>query len=168
MLPTDARGVARILAQNLNVLLDALPKTGGGRPELASRMGIGDKTLGFLKAGTGNPTLENIVKVARFFRKEPWQLLKPKDQQSEAASDHPVDIELLVESMAAAQRTFHDMDRNPSNQSLAAATVFVYTHAIKGKRMDEAADLVRKQIEKTKESAIDFTPKGSAGVASIT
>lgn len=161
MLPTDARSAAKILAQNVNALLDALPKTGGGRPELASRMGIGDKTLGFLKAGTGNPTLENIVKVARFFRKEPWQLLKPKDQRSDIVSA-PLDLELLMESMAAAQRIFHDLDRNPSNRTLAAAAIFVYTHALKGKRMDEAADLVKKQIEKAKESAIDFTPQGTA------
>jgi len=41
-------------------------------------MGIGDKTLGFIRAGTGNPTLENIAKVAQVLRVKPWQLLHPE------------------------------------------------------------------------------------------
>lgn len=77
MLPDPAN---KALADNLDDLISAMPRK-VPRPELASRIGIGDKTLGFLKAGNGNPTLENISKVARYFKIEPWQLLKPKSSE---------------------------------------------------------------------------------------
>ncbi len=77
MLPAN-----KVLAENINRLLKKAPKL--PRPELAKRMDIGDKTLGFLKAGTGNPTLENLVKVATFFRVQPWQLLAPNLGKSSA------------------------------------------------------------------------------------
>lgn len=68
--------VAKTLASNVNRLLDRLTDR-PPRPQLAAKIGIGDKTLGFIKAGTGNPTLENITKVARFLRVKPWELLRP-------------------------------------------------------------------------------------------
>lgn len=51
--------VAKTLAENVTRLIDRLPER-PPRPELASRMGIGDKTLGFIRAGSGNPTLDSI------------------------------------------------------------------------------------------------------------
>lgn len=86
MLPINAPATAKTLAANVNLLIDALPQVSGGRPMLAARMGIGDKTLGILKAGTGNPTLESIEKAAKFFRKEPWELLKPTKPESLASA----------------------------------------------------------------------------------
>lgn len=68
--------VAKTLADNVTRLIDRLPDR-QPRPQLAARMGIGDKTLGFIRAGTGNPTLENIAKVAHFLRVKPWELLHP-------------------------------------------------------------------------------------------
>jgi hypothetical protein len=78
MLPIEPPN--RILADNVNELLARQPRK-LSRPETAALMQIGDKTLGFIKAGTGNPTLESISLVARYLRRQPWELLKP------AASD---------------------------------------------------------------------------------
>lgn len=75
--------VAKILADNVTRLIDRLPDR-QPRPQLAARMGIGDKTLGFIRAGTGNPTLENIAKVAKFLKVKPWELLRSDGDQSQS------------------------------------------------------------------------------------
>ncbi len=84
MLPIDT--ATEVLANNVNSLLEAYPHK-APRPQMAAKIGIGDKTLGFLKAGSGNPTLESIVKVARFFRIQPWELLKPQESARSTAID---------------------------------------------------------------------------------
>lgn len=79
------RPAAQILADNLNRLLEGRTLR-SARPETASRIGIGDKTLGNMKSGKGNPQLQNIEAVARYFRVEPWELLKPTgDTEAEIA-----------------------------------------------------------------------------------
>lgn len=83
MLPLDKANSA--LAANVGALLDAMSHR-PPRPELAARIGIGDKTLGFLKAGSGNPTLESIATFASYFRKDAWELLKPVQSSEEALS----------------------------------------------------------------------------------
>lgn len=83
MLPADAN---KALASNLESLIAGMPRK-YPRPELASRIGIGDKTLGFLKSGTGNPTLENITKVASYFKLQAWELLKPPSENLTGAID---------------------------------------------------------------------------------
>lgn len=148
-----------VLAKKLTALLES--RKGISRLDLSRQMGVADGTLGRIKYGTGNPTIEILDQIGDFFRVPSWQLLKPEDAPDESASA-ALDTNLLARSLTASLRTFHELHRTPSDDQLAAATVFVYTHALKGKRMDEAADLVKKQIEKAKESAIDFTPQGAA------
>lgn len=87
--------VAKILAGNVDSLISRI-KDRPPRPELAARMGIGDKTLGFIKSGTGNPTLENIAKVAHYLRVQPWELLRPAEPGEELAASQPVSAEALM------------------------------------------------------------------------
>ncbi|MCD7096918.1 helix-turn-helix transcriptional regulator [Stenotrophomonas sp. MMGLT7] len=47
------------------------------RIELAKRMGVADGTLGRIKYGKANPTIDVVDKIARYFRMEPWELLRP-------------------------------------------------------------------------------------------
>lgn len=47
------------------------------RLELAKRMGVADGTLGRIKYGKGNPTIDVVDKIARYFRVHPWELLQP-------------------------------------------------------------------------------------------
>ncbi|UZW62738.1 hypothetical protein [Lysobacter enzymogenes] len=58
-------------------------------------MGIGDKTLGFIRAGTGNPTLESISSVADYLRVKTWQLLAPNAEIVTATELDPAEAELL-------------------------------------------------------------------------
>lgn len=75
--------VAKILSANAKRLLPSGEP--GGREKLAERIGIGDKTLGFIRGGNGNPTLESIDAVARFLRVPVWQLLKPEDDAPDSS-----------------------------------------------------------------------------------
>lgn len=144
MLPSDP--AVKTLAENVNVLLAGMAAR-GPRPEVASRIGIGDKTLGFLKAGTGNPTLESIVKVARFFKREPWQLLKPATSP-DAEGSVPLNSALLARAISLSQEAFQTARRVPSNDQLAAASSLAYALLLKGTRLDAAADEVRALIER--------------------
>ncbi|MGG6461429.1 hypothetical protein [Solilutibacter silvestris] len=84
---------AKILASHVDALLRTIPDR-PPRPEIAAKIGIGDKTLGILKAGNGNPTLESISAVASYFRRQPWQLLLPPNetnvttQSQETSGEH--------------------------------------------------------------------------------
>lgn len=92
----------RILATNVERLIARMTDR-PARPELAARMGIGDKTLGFMKAGSGNPTLENIAKVAQFFRVQPWELLKPEEVDGASpAPSQPMSGDVLMIAADAA------------------------------------------------------------------
>lgn len=64
----------QILAQHLSRLLDAQPQA---RIDIARRMGVSDGTLGRIKYGTANPTIDVVEKIARYFRMEAWELLVP-------------------------------------------------------------------------------------------
>lgn len=101
--------VLEIIAENVRHLMAArqsLP-----RPELAKRIGIGDKTLGFIKSATGNPTIETIETIARYYRVQPWQLLmkdgvKLLDQRrfsEESTSTISPDARELIELILAAE-----------------------------------------------------------------
>lgn len=48
------------------------------RIELAKRMGVADGTLGRIKYGKGNPTLEVVDQIAHYYRLPAWQLIQPK------------------------------------------------------------------------------------------
>lgn len=87
--------VAQILAANVERLIGRMTER-PPRPQLAARMGIGDKTLGFIKAGNGNPTLESVEKVAMFFRVAPWELLRPAEAEDPRSASQPVSGEALM------------------------------------------------------------------------
>lgn len=66
----------KILAENISALLST--RSDVSRLELARQMKVGDGTLGNIKYGKGNPTVEVLEQIARFFNLEAWQLLVPK------------------------------------------------------------------------------------------
>lgn len=64
---------AQVIAANIQELSkqgDALTQ-----PDLAKRIGMSAKTFWTIKEGAGNPQLENLEKVAAYFRRPAWQLL---------------------------------------------------------------------------------------------
>ncbi len=63
---------AETIAENLQKLTSEDSVT---QPEMARRMGMSAKTFWTLKEGAGNPTLENIEKVAAYLKRPLWQLL---------------------------------------------------------------------------------------------
>lgn len=64
----------KVLTERLSALLDAAE---GSRLDLAKRMNVSDGTLGRIKYGQANPTLDVVDRIAAFFRIEPWMLIKP-------------------------------------------------------------------------------------------
>lgn len=83
------------LSQHLNRLLAG---TDVARLELARRMGVADGTLGRIKYGRANPTIDVVDRIARYFRVEPWELLKPigRDVGDEAGEYRVPPPELLA------------------------------------------------------------------------
>ncbi|SDE08650.1 hypothetical protein [Paraburkholderia lycopersici] len=73
----------KILQENLKALLDTRPET--SRLNLSREMKVGDGTLGSIQYGKGNPTLQVLEAIARFFNLETWQLLSPNLGQSSVA-----------------------------------------------------------------------------------
>lgn len=63
----------KILSRNVSQLLDTRADT--SRLKLSKQMGVADGTLGRIKYGTGNPNIETLEAIARFFRVQPWHLL---------------------------------------------------------------------------------------------
>ncbi|MCL4626077.1 hypothetical protein L0Z32_06560 [Burkholderia multivorans] len=72
------------LQDNLKALLATRPDT--SRLNLSREMKVADGTLGLIQYGKGNPTLEVLETIARFFELETWQLLSPDLGQSKAAA----------------------------------------------------------------------------------
>lgn len=65
----------KILANNIATLLKRYSYI--SRLDLAKLMKVADGTLGRMKYGTGNPTIEVLEDVARYCGIEVWQLLVP-------------------------------------------------------------------------------------------
>jgi transcriptional regulator with XRE-family HTH domain len=65
----------QILQKNLKALLATRPET--SRLNLSREMKVADGTLGSIQYGKGNPTLEVIETIAKFFGLETWQLFCP-------------------------------------------------------------------------------------------
>lgn len=61
------------LAANLTALLQL--RGGISRLDLSREIGIADGTLGRIKYGTGNPTVDVLERLAAAFGIEPWILL---------------------------------------------------------------------------------------------
>ncbi|NLZ10864.1 helix-turn-helix domain-containing protein [Neopusillimonas aromaticivorans] len=64
----------KILADNLTRLLATRDES---RLSLSRKIGVADGSLGRIKYGTGNPTLEALENIAKFFRLEVWHLFVP-------------------------------------------------------------------------------------------
>jgi len=75
----------KILQENLKALLATRPDT--SRLNLSREMKVGDGTLGSIQYGTGNPTLEILETIARFFELETWRLLSPNLGHSPSKSN---------------------------------------------------------------------------------
>ncbi|HDR9028733.1 TPA: helix-turn-helix transcriptional regulator [Burkholderia vietnamiensis] len=65
----------KTLAENLKLLLER--RADVSRLELSRQMQVADGTLGRIKYGTGNPTVEVLDQIARFFKIDAWRLLMP-------------------------------------------------------------------------------------------
>lgn len=65
----------KILADNLTALLERRPDV--SRLNLSKQIHVADGTLGRIKYGNGNPTVDVLERIAHFFRVEPWRLLAP-------------------------------------------------------------------------------------------
>lgn len=73
------------LTANLNRLLEGQELS---RIELARRMRVADGTLGRIRYGTANPTIDVLERIARYFRVKPWELLRPVDTSPEDDATH--------------------------------------------------------------------------------
>lgn len=65
--------IKKVLSENVTKLLDT--RQDMSRLNLSKLMGVADGTLGRIKYGSGNPNVETLDAIARFFRFETWQLL---------------------------------------------------------------------------------------------
>lgn len=82
-----------ILAAHLSTLLASRPEK--SRLDHSKVMGVADGTLGRIKYGTGNPTLESLDQIANYFRVRTWELLTPPEQ-AKIAPSQPVSGEALM------------------------------------------------------------------------
>lgn len=84
-----------VLAGRLSALLSSRPEK--SRLDHSKAMGVADGTLGRIKYGTGNPTVDVLDQIAAYFRIPTWELLKPLgvDEQPVEPS-HPVSGEALM------------------------------------------------------------------------
>lgn len=92
------------LSDSLSELLDSERLA---RLELAKRMGVADGTLGRIKYGKGNPTLEVVDQIARYYRVPAWRLIQPKGvRESQGAYMSPALSRLIaaVTDMSAEQQ----------------------------------------------------------------
>ncbi|QTD88902.1 helix-turn-helix domain-containing protein [Burkholderia anthina] len=65
----------KILADNLTALLERRPDI--SRLNLSKQIKVSDGTLGRIKYGNGNPTVDVLERIGKFFKVEPWRLLMP-------------------------------------------------------------------------------------------
>ncbi|CAN7518512.1 helix-turn-helix transcriptional regulator [Pseudoxanthomonas sp. LjRoot168] len=66
-----------LLAANLSRLLEE--RSDVSRLTLSREIGVSDGTLGRIKYGSGNPTLDVLQRIADAFQVEPWMLIAPAD-----------------------------------------------------------------------------------------
>lgn len=99
------------------------------RLDLAKIMGVADGTLGRIKYGTGNPTVEVLDQIASFFRIPTWKLLQPDLGESLAAPDpaqtSPADAALLNRAISTTLDVFRSLRVLPNDETLAAAITLV-------------------------------------------
>lgn len=65
----------KILSENMKRLLER--RADVSRLDLSRQMKVADGTLGRIKYGTGNPTIEVLDQIAQFFKVDAYNLLMP-------------------------------------------------------------------------------------------
>jgi len=132
------------LSANLTALLDT--RSDVSRLNLSKMMGVADGTLGRIKYGTGNPTIEVLDQIASFFRVPSWTLLRPTEDPAEESPS--LSFDLLSKAISITQEGFQQAKRVPSNEQLAAAITYVYSLLLRGEHLDAATLEVEALIER--------------------
>jgi transcriptional regulator with XRE-family HTH domain len=128
-----------VLSEHLNRLLAT---TDGARLEISRRMGVADGTLGRIKYGRGNPTLDVVDRIAKYFRVEPWTLIQPTGLAS-SSSPPPVDQALLTTCIARAMALFYEVRRAPSAADIASVAGHLYATVARSRDMAKAEKQVQ-------------------------
>ncbi|PVX77195.1 hypothetical protein [Paraburkholderia unamae] len=90
----------KVLSDNLTTLLESRPDI--SRLNLSKQIKVADGSLGRIKYGTGNPTIETLEDIARFFKVEAWQLLAPNlGRESHQATEAPVQQQKVRRNLIA-------------------------------------------------------------------
>lgn len=72
----DEKTAAIAMSQNLRALRAARPEF-RGQLKVAKKAGVGEGTVGRARRGDGNLTLNVVERIARAYRLEAWQLIRP-------------------------------------------------------------------------------------------
>lgn len=102
----------KTLTDNVRTLIDKATQD-RARLDLAKQMGVADGTLGRIKYGNGNPNVETLEQIARFFRIEAYQLLTPGMARLErvAVSSQSQEGRPFVSQFEDAVRTLYEEER---------------------------------------------------------
>jgi len=73
-----------VLSRKLATLLEQRSEL--SRLDHSKVMGVSDGTLGRIKYGTGNPTLDVVDAIARYFRVPTWRLLQPEHPEADTSA----------------------------------------------------------------------------------
>lgn len=115
--------VAKIVAANITKLIDQLQDR-PDREVLAGKMGMSGKTLGNLRAGSGNPTLKNLSAAAKYLKVQPWELLHPdRGAASQSAGLDVAKLADLLGSIEAALKKFR-AELSPKKKARLVATLY--------------------------------------------
>lgn len=118
----------KILAENISALLATRPDL--PRMEIARQMKVGDGTLGNIKYGKGNPTIEVLEQIAKFFNLEAWQLLVPKMGlkgslegylQQDPSSDATLQMEVKLQRLEELNKVIGSRDASIEDRVQAVA-----------------------------------------------
>lgn len=139
------------LAENLTELLSRREEA---RLDLSRKMGVADGTLGRIKYGTGNPTVEVLDQIANFFKVPTWELLAPKEAKATKRAQG-LDTSLLSSAVTISLRAFRKAKRSPTDDGIAAAVTFVYVHAMSGKSLKDIATLVDRELSRFTQGVTD-------------
>lgn len=72
------------------------------RLELAKRMGVADGTLGRIKYGKANPTLDVVDQIASYYRIPAWRLIQPaRDRVKEDPACYSEVVREIIELVSA-------------------------------------------------------------------
>lgn len=156
------------LRDNVRRLMD---QHGWSQRKLAEASGLSQAGIGYLlryKDGQDrHPTTETIDGLAKAFELDAWQLFVPNLPMTglslrHAANAKPpapsMDSKLMAKCVVTAMEVFRAARRVPSDQQLAAATSFVYTHVTSGKRIKDAEKAVKDMLTRAGSGEPVFKP----------